>query len=220
MKRSLEETREKFNRVVDEYDDTRGEEHHRAVEEVIRFAREILKPTDTVVDLGAGTGMVSLELAPYVERVIALDVSERMLEELERKAGEAGLENIETGIGRFREPEANRSIDGADVIVSNYAMHHLNGREKQEAIDQMRALLEDGDRSEGYVVLGDVILFEEVDDPEGHFDPEVDDPSTIEDLRTWFNERGFAIVHEEKISPSTGVLGLQFTGGTTGSGGA
>ena len=212
MKRSIDDTREKFDSVSSEYDDTRSEEHHRAVDLVVEWASALVEPDDTVVDLGAGTGMIALEVAPHVGRLIALDLSEEMLRELDRKAEERGIQNVETAIGRFREPEAERSIDGADVIVSNYAMHHLNAQEKQEAIDHMADLLERGRSDRGYVILGDVMLFEEVEEPEEHYDPDVDDPSPVEDLQRWFSDRGFSVEKVHRIAPATGVLALRYAG--------
>jgi len=48
------------------------------VEHTINLARP--NKTDVVVDLGAGTGAVLLAIAPQVKKVIAVDVSEKMLE--------------------------------------------------------------------------------------------------------------------------------------------
>src|SRR5581483_959388 len=43
---------------------------------------EVASPTveDVVVDLGAGTGLLTLALAPQVHEIVAVDISERMLE--------------------------------------------------------------------------------------------------------------------------------------------
>ena len=39
----------------------------------------------SVLDFGAGTGLISAKIAPYVEKIIAVDVSEAMLENLNSK---------------------------------------------------------------------------------------------------------------------------------------
>ncbi len=60
------------------------------------FARIPLKKHDTVLDLGAGTGYLTLPAAAYVkETVYALDLSAKMLELIATRAKAANLTNIE-----------------------------------------------------------------------------------------------------------------------------
>jgi ubiquinone/menaquinone biosynthesis C-methylase UbiE len=60
-------------------------------------ALELARPrADAVIaDIAAGPGTLSLQAAPNVARVHALDFSERMLSELATKARKLGLENVE-----------------------------------------------------------------------------------------------------------------------------
>ena len=58
---------------------------------VERFA---LDGTQTVLDLGCGTGQLALPLAPHVARVHAVDPEPAMLDEGQRLATERGLDNI------------------------------------------------------------------------------------------------------------------------------
>src|SRR5919199_923076 len=54
-----------------------------------------LGQASTLVDLGAGTGTMSLAAAPLCRRVLAVDVSPVMLAVLRREAEQRGLANIE-----------------------------------------------------------------------------------------------------------------------------
>ena len=45
-------------------------------EQILKHAR--LGPGDTVVDVGAGTGLLALAAAPKVERVLAIDIAPAM----------------------------------------------------------------------------------------------------------------------------------------------
>jgi ubiquinone/menaquinone biosynthesis C-methylase UbiE len=45
--------------------------------------------TDIVVDLGAGTGAISLAIAPRVKKIIAVDISKKMLEVAKKKRKDA-----------------------------------------------------------------------------------------------------------------------------------
>lgn len=56
----------------------------------------LLEPTDSLLDVGAGTGRFALPLAHRVARVTALDHSPPMLAVLNRKAHEAGVRTIQT----------------------------------------------------------------------------------------------------------------------------
>jgi ubiquinone/menaquinone biosynthesis C-methylase UbiE len=78
----------------------------------------------TVLEVAAGTGVVSLWLAPKVGRVYALDLSRAMVTEAKRKAGEKNLENIEFLIDDAYElPFETGKFDA--VICSN-ALHNMN----------------------------------------------------------------------------------------------
>jgi ubiquinone/menaquinone biosynthesis C-methylase UbiE len=61
-----------------------------------RRAVELAGPSNTadVIDVAAGPGTLSLELAPRVRSVTALDFSEPMLAELRTRAAAAGLTNL------------------------------------------------------------------------------------------------------------------------------
>jgi ubiquinone/menaquinone biosynthesis C-methylase UbiE len=99
---------------------------------------------DRVVDLGAGTGLVALALAPCVEEVLAVDLSERMLERLEASAATDGVKNL-------RALEADLRVlpiddEWATLVVSNYAFHHLDGAGKELALSEARRVLRPGGR--------------------------------------------------------------------------
>ncbi|MBX7244331.1 MAG: metalloregulator ArsR/SmtB family transcription factor [Candidatus Sumerlaeaceae bacterium] len=83
-----------------------------------------LLPADwTVADLGTGTGYLLPVLAGHFRRVIGVDASERMIELAERRAGEAGLGNIELRRGDL---EHLPLADGeADLAVALLIFHHL-----------------------------------------------------------------------------------------------
>lgn len=78
----------------------------------------------TVVDLGAGTGQFALAAAPVCERVVAVDVSEVMLERLRAKVDAGALSNIEVVRAGFLTYEHRG--EAADLVYSRYALHHLH----------------------------------------------------------------------------------------------
>lgn len=194
MKRSIEEHADRFDRMADSYDGDHSPEYRACADLVVEHADP--GPDDVVLDLGAGTGAIALELAPRAGELILRDVSTGMLDRARQKAAERGIENVSFGEGRFREP----NVDRADVVVSNYAMHHLGDGEKREAIRVIAAL---GARR---FVLGDVMLFGLPDPEEPFFDSEVDDPATVGTLVEAFTDAGFAVTAVERVDDQVGVV--------------
>ena len=102
------------------------------------------QPDDVVVDLGAGTGLLALSLAPAVERVVAVDSSPRMLERLAERAEAGAHDNVTAVVGDLRElPLEDESVT---LAVSNYAFHHLDGCGKGLALSEVRRVLRPGGR--------------------------------------------------------------------------
>jgi SAM-dependent methyltransferase len=151
-----------------------------------------------VLDVGAGTGAVGLRLATDADRVLLRDPSEGMLAEAGEKAAECSLENVEIGRGTFRDPGIG-SAD-ADVIVSNFAMHHLDDDAKRAAIGTLADL---GPRR---IVLGDIMFFGVTDAEAPFYDPAVDSPATVGLLADAFTDAGYALTAVEYVHAVAGVL--------------
>ncbi|QSG11630.1 SAM-dependent methyltransferase [Halapricum desulfuricans] len=197
MTGDVEEHAARFDEKAAEYDDGDHSPEYRDCRDLV--IEHAAVDGDIVLDLGAGTGAISLALAPAADRVIGRDVSEGMLEQARKKASDAGIENVEFGRGRFREPDVPGDAD-VDVVVSNFAMHHLSDGEKRDAIDVIAGL--EPDR----FVLGDVMLFGEADPEEPFYSPEVDDPATVGVLADALTDAGFALTAVEAVHEQVGVL--------------
>ncbi|MCU4971555.1 class I SAM-dependent methyltransferase [Halobacteria archaeon AArc-m2/3/4] len=195
MKKTVEEHAARFDDQAADYDESKPDEYHACANLVIEHAAP--GDDDVVLDLGTGTGAIALALAPDANRVIGRDISEGMMEEAQTKANEQGLENLEFAYGTFREPE----YDGpADVVTSNFAMHHLSDAEKREAIDVIAAL------EPRKFVLGDVMFFGEPDPDAPFYGPEVDDPATVGVLADALTDAGFSLTAVERVHDQVGVL--------------
>lgn len=96
-----------------------------------------LRPGMKVVDLGAGTGLYSLDLARAVGpagRVFAVDIVPHFLRLIERRAAKAGLTNLTTLPGLPDEP--------VDLVFLCDAYHHLE--RPAEVLAAIRRVLRPG----------------------------------------------------------------------------
>lgn len=99
----------------------------------------------TVVDLGAGTGQFAEAMAPYVRRVVAVDVSAAMV----AKMHERGIEAVQAGFLSY-----DHAGDPADAVVTRNALHHLPDFWKALALSRMAQMLSAG----GVFVLKDLVF--------------------------------------------------------------
>lgn len=115
---------------------------------------ELAKPgsSHAVLDVGAGTGLLTLALADRVSRVWAIDISPAMCDYLSAKAASGGHENVETVVASaISIPLVD---DCADVIVSNYCFHHLSHKDKRRALREVWRVLRPG----GRLVVADMMF--------------------------------------------------------------
>ncbi len=110
------------------------------------------RPTDHAVDLGCGSGQVTLGLAPKVASVLAVDISEKMISLLVDNARAAGVANVR---GQSLPVEELDFAPGSvDLVVTNYALHHLRDEDKPVLVDRVFAWLRPG----GRFVVGDMMF--------------------------------------------------------------
>jgi ubiquinone/menaquinone biosynthesis C-methylase UbiE len=110
-----------------------------------------LTPDSTVVDLGAGTGQLTLAVASSCRRVVAADVSPVMLAALRRAIAEQRVTNVDVVEAGFLTYE--HQGDPADFVYSRHALHHLPDFWKGVALARMRRML----RRDGVLRLWDVV---------------------------------------------------------------
>lgn len=101
-----------------------------------------LKGDDDVLDFGCGTGLVTLKLQPLVKTITGIDTSQAMLDVLEQKVNEQGLDNVRT---QFVDLEKGDRIEGEfSLIVSSMTLHHVP--EPVPLLKQFHELLAPGGR--------------------------------------------------------------------------
>jgi ubiquinone/menaquinone biosynthesis C-methylase UbiE len=80
-----------------------------------------LKSTETVADIGSGTGYFARRFANHAAKVYAVDIDEKLLE----TARAAGLPNLETVLAA---PDDPRLPEKVDTIFFCDVLHHIDNR--------------------------------------------------------------------------------------------
>jgi tRNA (cmo5U34)-methyltransferase len=87
-----------------------------------------LNQTQILLDYGAGTGLVTLNLQSEVKKVYAIDSSQGMLSVLKEKLGLAGIANVEPLLWDFEQESWQK--EKIDIIVSSMTLHHIKDTPK------------------------------------------------------------------------------------------
>ncbi len=96
------------------------------------------------VDVGAGTGLLTLPLAERAGRVWAIDISQAMCDYVGAKIVSAGLNNVTViATSAVSLPLVDESVD---LVVSNYCLHHLGDADKRRALAEILRVLRPGGR--------------------------------------------------------------------------
>jgi ubiquinone/menaquinone biosynthesis C-methylase UbiE len=102
--------------------------------------KSYLKASDTVLELGCGTGATALLLAPHVKHITGTDIAPGMIEIAKERCAEDGAENV-----TFRVAEAlegNADSTGYDVVMAHNLLHLLP--DLGEALDRIASLTNPG----------------------------------------------------------------------------
>jgi peptidoglycan/xylan/chitin deacetylase (PgdA/CDA1 family)/SAM-dependent methyltransferase len=105
-----------------------GVSRSRLTEQALFNARvpQLLNGTGRVLEIGAGTGIFTLELARHCQEVVAVDISPAMLKLLEAKAEQAGVTNIRPTLGNVETLE----LEGPYSLVCAFsALEYLTDLE-------------------------------------------------------------------------------------------
>jgi ubiquinone/menaquinone biosynthesis C-methylase UbiE len=116
------------------------------------LAAATVRPGDHVVDLGCGTGQLSLPLAERGAHVLAVDISSQMIARMVGKARDRSISSVE-GVTM---PIENLSMPArsVDLVVTSYALHHLRDQDKSRVVSAAYGWLRPG----GTLIVADMMF--------------------------------------------------------------
>src|SRR5712692_5900240 len=118
----MPDVRDSFAHVSANYSSSMFHTSSERLREVLELARP--KRGDLVLDVATGTGNTAFALAPYVRRVVGVDLTKEMLDEARRVAAEKSITNVDWVIGdAARLPFADETFD---VYAVRAAPHHFH----------------------------------------------------------------------------------------------
>ena len=136
---------ERFNQAAQGWDqgDMRQNIAHSVFQTI--SSRISLLNNMNIMDFGAGTGLLSFKIAPMVKTVVGVDLSEKMLEQLESKNSDTL--SVKAMCQNICEEPLNQQFHG---IISSMAMHHV-----EDTADLFRAFHTHLKR-DGFIAIADL----------------------------------------------------------------
>jgi ubiquinone/menaquinone biosynthesis C-methylase UbiE len=152
MEQVTRDNREWFQEWANEYDNTLGKvkRHHKMLDLVVR--KSGIKRNDQVLDIGCGTGLLSLKFLNAADCTItAIDSSAEMLKIFQEKIEKCNLTKkihcVQTSAEDMNFPSGQ-----FDIIAATVALHHVKC--KEPVIKNIFDYLKDG----GRFVIGEIDL--------------------------------------------------------------
>ena len=124
------------------------------LQSIYDLVEDLNKKNSKILEIGVGTGNLASKFLNSNYDIVGIDQSREMLSVAKEK-----YPSLKVRLGEFLKiPYDNKSFD---IIISTYAFHHLNEREKCIAIEEMIRALKDN----GVIIIGD-LMFESKDSEE------------------------------------------------------
>lgn len=117
------------------------------------FLAGVIRPGDTVVDVGSGSGVDALIAAGKTGaagEVVGIDITPAMIKKARENAAQAGAKNVRIINGRADDIPLEDAT--ADVVTSNGVINLVP--DKKKAFDEIHRIL----RPEGHIQISDIVL--------------------------------------------------------------
>jgi putative AdoMet-dependent methyltransferase len=127
---------------VQQYDEKYKSTRHLDLEANSMSKAIELKPESVIHEIGTGTGELAIRLAKQCKKVIASDISKKMLSYAIKKAENQKVKNIEFNYSGFLNNKFEPNT--FDAVISQLSLHHLTDFWKSIAINEISKSLKIG----------------------------------------------------------------------------
>jgi len=158
--------------------------------------------TGTCVDIGAGEGDLSLLFSQGCEKVIAIDLSQKMLDVLAKRCQESDIQNVEVRQGDLENIPVEDS--SADLALLSQVLHHAPAPEK--AFPEIARILKPG----GTFIVLDLAAHDQEWTREQLGDHWLGFDHTR--IETWIEEAGLKLQNHAIIPVEDGLPVIFFSG--------
>jgi ubiquinone/menaquinone biosynthesis C-methylase UbiE len=167
------DVQQQFGRSADSYVESKIHKEGKDLKKLVAIA--CLTGRETVLDVATGGGHTANAFAPFVHKVIALDLTDEMLIAAEKFIKRSNNENVEFLQGDAEKlPLSNESFD---IVTCRIAPHHFPN--VKNFIDEVNRVLTQG----GQFLLDDNVAPE--DDEFDHFYNKVEKMRDYSHFRAW-----------------------------------
>lgn len=135
--------REFWNLRSATYDLDSGTEYAAAYEKTVSNALKYLNGDSRVLEFACGTGLTTVEIAPHVAFVRAIDISEKMVEKARAKLEALGLSNVELSRTDLFDPCLEEG--SFDAVTAFNVLLYVEDR--KAVLERIRSLLKPGEFS-------------------------------------------------------------------------
>ena len=96
-----------WDKISKNYDIQVNKKYKKTYQDTIELSKKYLNSNSTVLDFGCSTGITTVDLAKYVKKIIAIDISKKMIGVAEIKTSNQKIKNIDYFATDIFDPKFN-----------------------------------------------------------------------------------------------------------------
>ena len=173
--------RDFWNHRSHNYDEQIGPLYERAYQLTAERTLAYLKPEDRVLDFACGTGIVTLEEAPHVKYIRAIDISDEMAAKAKQKMIDHGVTNVEVTQTDLFDPCLEP--DSFDVVTAFNVLCYVENSDA--VLARIKSLLKPGGRFKSHTGSMPYVAFYK-----------------MKELERRIADAGFTVLERENLFPA------------------